>query len=95
MPQPIVNTFKILGVTPWQVVTLAICVGSWWATVQPLPAQLVQLNATVQSISTKVEIHSVLLQSVSDMRADVQQMRRELSAIEGRLSGNPAYSAKP
>lgn len=95
MPPPISNTFKFLGVTPMQVIAFSICVGSWWATVQPLPAQLAQLNATVQQISTKVEIHSVLLQSVSDMRADVQQMRRELSTIVGRLATHPGYNAKP
>ncbi len=95
MPPPITNTFKFLGVTPMQVITFSICVGSWWATVHPLPAQLVQLNATVQQIATKVEVHSVLLQSVNDMRADVQQMRRELSTIEGRLASHPDYATKP
>lgn len=95
MPPPITNTFKILGVTPVQCIAFFICVGSWWATVQPLPAQLSQLNSTVQQIATKVEIHSVLLQSVADMRGDVQQMRRELSTIEGRLSNHPGYNVKP
>lgn len=91
MPPPITNTFKILGVSPVNCIAFFICVGSWWATVQPLPAQLTQLNATVQQIATKVEVHSVLLQSVADMRSDVQQMRRDLSTIEGRLASHDAY----
>ncbi len=95
MPPPVSNTLKALGVTPWQIILATLCIGSWWATVQPLPAQLERLNATVQSIATKVEIHSVLLQSVADMRADVQQMRRELSTIEGRLATTSNYHSKP
>lgn len=85
---------KNAGVTPWQFVLASACIGSWWATVQPLPSQLERLNTTVQSIATKVEIHSVLLQSVADMRSDVQQMRKELSTIEGRLSSNSNYQIK-
>lgn len=85
---------KNAGVTPWQFVLASACIGSWWATVQPLPAQLERLNTTVQTIATKVEIHSVLLQSVADMRSDVQQMRKELSTIEGKLSNNANYEQK-
>jgi hypothetical protein len=51
---------------------------------QALPTQFRELNATVQTIATKVEVHSV-------MRGDVQQMRRELSTIEGRLSSHTSY----
>jgi hypothetical protein len=94
MPPPITNTFKFLGVTPWQVIFGAACLGSWWGTMQPLqalPTQFRELNATVQTIATKVEVHSVLLQTVSEMRGDVQQMRRELSTIEGRLSSHTSY----
>jgi len=90
MPQ-VSTTLKAIGVTPWQLILAAVCIGSWWATVQPLPAQLERLNRTVQDIATKVEIHSVLLNSVADMRSDVQLMRRELSTIEGRLG---SYSQK-
>ncbi len=72
-----------------------MCIGSWWATVQPLPGQLAELNRTVQQISTKVEVHGVLLTTVSKMEADVGQMRRELSTIEGRLATHPGYNPKP
>jgi hypothetical protein len=94
MPSTLTNLFKAAGVTPWQVFFGAACLGSWWGTMQPLrdlPSQFRELNATVQTISTKVEVHSVLLQSVSDMRSDVQQMRRELSTIDGRLASHSAY----
>jgi hypothetical protein len=95
MPPPVPTNFlKNFGVTPWQFTLAAACIGSWWATVQPLPGQLAQLNTTVQTIATKVEIHSVLLQSVADLRGDIQQMRKELSTIEGKLSNNTSYNSK-
>ena len=98
MPPPISKPLAWLGVTPWQVIFGAACLGSWWGTMQPLqdlPRQFRELNITVQQISTKVEVHSVLLQTVGEMRADVQQMRRELSTIEGRLASHPTYPNKP
>lgn len=82
---------KAAGVTPWQFTLAAVAVGSWWATVQPLPAQLERLNSTVQQISTKVEIHAVILQSVTELNQKVDGMRRELSTIEGRLAHVPGY----
>lgn len=90
---PVTRAMRSFGVTPWQFTLAAVAVGSWWATVQPLPQQLERLNATVQQISTKVEIHSVILQSVTELNGKVDGMRRELSTIEGRLAHMPGYRA--
>lgn len=79
---------KYLGVTPWQLILGIACIGSWWATVQPLPGKLEQLNDTVQKLSTKVEIQAVLLDSVKELRTEVQRIREELSHIKGRLTVN-------
>lgn len=93
MSENVTKALRSFGVTPWQFTLAAVAVGSWWATVQPLPQQLERLNATVQQISTKVEIHSVILQSVTELNGKVDGMRRELSTIEGRLAHMPGYRA--
>jgi len=93
------NPFQSLGVTPWQLILGIACIGSWWATVQPLPGKLEQLNNTVQNLSTKVEIQAVLLNSVKELHEDVKEnreetrieiknLREELSRIYSRLAVN-------
>jgi outer membrane murein-binding lipoprotein Lpp len=94
MSETMTKAMRTFGVTPWQFTLAAVAVGSWWATVQPLPTQLERLNATVQQISTKVEIHGVILQSVTELNTKVDGMRRELSTIEGRLAHVPGYRAE-
>lgn len=86
--ETIQKNLKSLGVTPWQLILGIACIGSWWATVQPLPGKLEQLNDTVQKLSTKVEIQAVLLDSVKELRTEVQRIREELSHIKGRLTVN-------
>lgn len=71
---------QTLGVTPWQVILGIACIGSWWATVQPLPGKLEQLNTTVQALSTRVEVQSVLLNSVKELHEDVKENREETRA---------------
>jgi len=90
---------QTLGVTPWQLILGVACIGSWWATVQPLPGKLEQLNTTVQALSTRVEVQSVLLNSVKELhedvkenreetRAEIKTLREELSRIYGKLAMN-------
>lgn len=88
------QSLKALGVTPWQFMLGVACIGSWWATVQPLPGQLERLNIAVQELSTKVEIHAVLLANITEIKAEVRQMRGELSTIEGKLAHAPDYRGK-
>lgn len=71
------KSFRTLGVTPWQLVLGTACIGSWWATVQPLPGKLEQLNTTVQALATRVEVQSVLLNSVKELHEDVKENREE------------------
>lgn len=82
------KNLKSLGVTPWQFILGIACIGSWWATVQPLPGKLEQLNSAVQALATRVEVQSVLLDSVKELRSEVKTIREELAHIKGRLTVN-------
>jgi len=82
------KNLKFFGVTPWQLFLWIACIGSWWATVQPLPGKLEQLNSTVQALATRVEVQSVLLDSVKELRSEVKAIREELAHIKGRLTVN-------
>jgi len=77
MISPIQASLKSLGVTPWQLILGVACIGSWWATVQPLPGKLEQLNSTVQALATRVEVQSVLLNSVKELHGAVKENREE------------------
>lgn len=79
MSTPLQKPLQTLGVTPWQLILGIACIGSWWATVQPLPGKLEQLNTTVQALATRVEVQSVLLNSVKDLHEDVKENREETS----------------
>ena len=82
------KNLKSLGVTPWQLFLGVACIGSWWATVQPLPGKLEQLNSTVQALATRVEVQAVLLDPVKELRSEVKTIREELAHIKGRLTVN-------
>lgn len=86
--EAIQKTLKSFGVTPWQFILGIACIGSWWATVQPLPGKLEQLNNTVQALATRVEVQAVLLDSVKELRLEVKTIREELSLIKGRLTAS-------
>lgn len=81
MSQQISSTLRSLGVTPWQLFLGTACIGSWWATVQPLPAQLSKLTETVQQLSTRVEIHTILLKDISEVKQDLKDLRSDVSAL--------------
>lgn len=86
MAENILRNLKAFGLTPWQLV-LGLCVGYGWVTaLMPMPAELRQLNETVARLGTKVEIHSVLINQISELNNEIKGMRRELSTIEGRLA---------
>jgi hypothetical protein len=82
---------KTVGVTPWQLLLGVACIGSWWATVQPLPGALERLNETVQKLSTKVEIHQVLLNEVQGMKMELRQVSGQVATISGKLAHVPGY----
>jgi len=81
MSQQITSTLRSLGVTPWQFILGTVCIGSWWATVQPLPSQLSKLTETVQQLSTRVEIHTILLKDISEVKQDLKDLRSDVSAL--------------
>ena len=81
MSQQISSTLRSLGVTPWQFILGTACIGSWWATVQPLPSQLSKLTETVQQLSTRVEIHTILLKEISEVKQDLKDLRSDVSAL--------------
>lgn len=91
MSQQISSTLRSLGVTPWQfLLGTARCIGSWWATVQPLPSQLSKLTETVQQLSTRVEIHTILLKEISEMKHDLKDLRSDVSALRFKsVSASP------
>lgn len=86
------KSLERLGVTPWQFILGIACIGSWWATVQPLPGKLEQLNSTVQALATRVEVQAVLLDSVKELRLEVKTIHEELAQIKGRLTVNRSTS---
>jgi len=81
MSQQISSTLRSLGVTPWQFILGTVCIGSWWATVQPLPSQLSKLTETVQQLSTRVEVHTILLKDISEVKQDLKDLRSDVSAL--------------
>jgi hypothetical protein len=81
MSQQLSSRLRSLGVTPWQLVLGVACIGSWWATVQPLPGQLSKLTETVQVLTTKVEIHTVLLAEIAEVKSDLKDIRAEIAAL--------------
>lgn len=90
MSQQLSSTLRSLGVTPWQFILGTVCIGSWWATVQPLPGQLHKLNETVQQLSTRVEIHTILLKEISEVKQDLKDLRSDVSALRFKsVSASP------
>lgn len=81
MSQQLSSLLRSLGVTPWQFILGTVCIGSWWATVQPLPSQLSKLTETVQQLSTRVEIHTILLKEISEVKQDLKDLRSDVSAL--------------
>ena len=91
MAENILRNLKAFGLTPWQLV-LGLCIGYGWVTsLAPMPGEFRALNETVARLSTKVEIHSVLIAQITDLSNEVKGMRRELSTIEGRLAHASNY----
>ena len=81
MSQTLSFSLKALGVTPWQLVLGIACIGSWWATVQPLPGQLTKLTETVQQLSMRVEFHTILLKEIPEVKQDIKDLRSDVSAL--------------
>jgi hypothetical protein len=95
MSDSILKGMKAFGLTPWQLVIGIALAWGWVTTLMPMPTEMAKLNETVSKLGTKVEIHAVLFGQLNELNSEVKGMRRELSTIEGRLSSNSQYKAKP
>lgn len=94
MPDAVLSTLKRLGLTPASLLAGVAFAGAWYQTISPIPEHVRNLTESVQALGTKVEIHSVLIAQMSEIKSDVSQMRRELSTIEGRLAHSKTYNAQ-
>ncbi len=93
MAETILRNLKHFGLTPWQLLVGAAIAYGWFTSLMPMPDKMEALTTTVQTLGTKVEIHSVLIEQISKLGSEVGGMRRELSTIEGRLAHRPDYKA--
>jgi hypothetical protein len=82
-----------LGLTPASLVAGIAVAAAWYATLAPIPGEISQLNQAVQTLATKVEVHSVLINQMAEIKTELTGMRKELSTIEGRLSHSKDYAA--
>ena len=91
MSESILRHLQLFGLTPTQVVIACGIVWGWVTTLSPMPVEMAKLNDTVRMLSTKVEIHSVLISQITELNSEVKGMRRELSTIEGKLTTASVY----
>ena len=98
MSESIIRNLRAFGLTPWQLVLGAAVAYGFAYSLMPLPdamaamnTEVRSLNKTVQELGTKVEIHSVLISQIAEVKSEVAGMRRELSTIEGRLAHASNY----
>ena len=92
MAETILKNLKVLGVTPWQLVIGLSLAWGWVTTLMPMPTEMAKLNDTVSRLSTKVEIHGILIAQITELNTEVKGMRRELITIEGKLAHSSAYN---
>jgi hypothetical protein len=85
MPDKIANTLKTWGLTPWQGLAGIAFVACWFTTLRPMPQAVAELNATVAELTTKVEVHAVLIQQMSSLTAEVNELRNHVAVMEGKL----------
>ena len=51
-----------------------------------MAAELKDLNKTVQTLTTKVEVHSVLLATVSEIRSEVRELRDQVAKLQPKTA---------
>jgi hypothetical protein len=91
MSEFILRNLTLFGLTPAQAVIACAIAWGWITTLSPMPVEMAKLNDTVRLLSTRVEIHSVLISQISELNTEVKGMRRELSTIEGKLAPTSVY----
>jgi len=92
MADDTLNWLKKLGLTPASLFAGVAVAAAWYATLAPIPGEINQLNQAVQVLATKVEVHTVLIAQMNEIKTELTGMRKELSTIEGRLSHAKNYA---
>jgi hypothetical protein len=92
MAEPFLTFLKRLGLSPASLIAGVAFAGAWYQTISPIPAEMAKLNDNVQRLGTKVEIHSVLIGQLAEIKTEVTAMRKELSTVEGRLAHMKNFS---
>ncbi len=85
MSKGIQRALDTLGLTLWQVLALIACGAFYVGEMRPklaacgeVAAELKDLNKTVATLTTKVEVHSVLLANVAEIKSELCEMRQEI-----------------
>lgn len=93
MSKGLQRTLDSLGLTLWQVIALIACGAFYVGEMRPklaaggeVAAELKDLNKTVQTLTTKVEVHSVLLAAVSEIRSEVRELRDQVSKLQPKTA---------
>lgn len=93
MSTTVQNQLKSLGVTPWQFMLFLAAAGFWVGEIKPkldaaststaqVSESMRDLVSTVHTLTTKVEVHAVLLTSVAEIRSELREVRKELSTLQ-------------
>ena len=85
MSEKFSSTLKAWGLTPWQGVAGVAFVACWFTTLKPMPEAVAQLNVTVAELTTKVEVHAVVIGQLQRLTDQVNEQQRHIAILEGRL----------
>lgn len=93
MSKSIQRAFETFGLTPWQALALVVCAAFYVGEMRPklaaggeVAAELKDLNKTVQTLTTKVEVHSVLLAAVAEIRTELREVREQVTKLQPKTA---------
>lgn len=102
MPDPLKRTLEAVGVTPWQIILVLLTVGFYFGEAKPRLDAIPALTLAVKDVGdglsalrTDVKVHDVILLGIQEVKKEQAEMRRELSAIEGKLAHVKFYGGDP
>jgi hypothetical protein len=80
MAENVLSFLKQVGLTPASLLAGVALIGAWWQTLAPIPGEMQKINHNIQILSTKVEIHSVLISQLTELKQEVAMLRRDVLA---------------
>lgn len=93
MSKSLQRALDTLGLSLWQVLVLIAAGAFYVGEMRPklaaggeVAAELKDLNKTVQVLTTKVEVHSVLLAAVSEIRSEIREMRDQIAKLQPKTA---------